>query len=96
MSTSLLYHAFGIRGYRYVKTKYVGGEIIFTIEQPLESCRCSAESVHQSHKALVDGASRDPLGYRRRAAKRRRAASSCLRSALSRRSSTRYWRTASG
>ena len=42
MSTSLLYHAFGVRGYRYVKTKYVGGEIIFVIEQPLETCRCSA------------------------------------------------------
>ena len=24
------------------KTKYVGGEVIFTIEQPLETCRCSA------------------------------------------------------
>ncbi len=42
MSTSLLYHAFGVRGYRYVKTKYVEGEVIFTIEQPRESCRCSA------------------------------------------------------
>ncbi len=42
MSTSLLYHAFGVRGYRYVKTKYVGGEIIFVIEQPRETCRCSA------------------------------------------------------
>ena len=42
MSTSLLYHAFGVRGYRYVKTKYVGGEVIFTIEQPWETCRCSA------------------------------------------------------
>ena len=42
MSTSLLYHAFGVRGYRYVKTKYVGGEVIFTIEQPRESYCCSA------------------------------------------------------
>jgi len=40
MSTSLLYHAFGVRGYRYVKTEYVGGEVIFTIEQPRESYRC--------------------------------------------------------
>jgi transposase len=40
MSTSLLYHAFGVRGYRYVKTSYVGGEIIFTIAQPRESYRC--------------------------------------------------------
>ena len=42
MSTSLLYHAFGVRGYRYVKTEYVGGEVIFTIEQPRESYCCSA------------------------------------------------------
>ena len=42
MSTSLLYHAFGVRGYRYVKTAYVGGEVICTIEQPRESWRCPA------------------------------------------------------
>lgn len=40
MSTSLLYHAFGVRGYRHVKTGYVGGEVVFTIEQPRESYRC--------------------------------------------------------
>jgi transposase len=42
MSTSLLYHAFGVRGYRYLKTEYVEGAVIFTIEQPRESYRCSA------------------------------------------------------
>jgi transposase len=42
MSTSLLYHAFGIRGYRYVCTDYRGGEVFFTISQDLETCRCSA------------------------------------------------------
>jgi hypothetical protein len=30
MSTSLLYHAFGIQGYRYVRTAYVEGQTIFT------------------------------------------------------------------
>ena len=41
MSTSLLYHAFGIRGYKYQKTDFVGGEVIFTITQdPRELC-CS-------------------------------------------------------
>ena len=40
MSTSLLYHAFGVRGYRYAKTEYTGGEVFFTIEQPRESYRC--------------------------------------------------------
>ena len=42
MSTSLLYHAFGIRGYDYVRTDYQGGETIFTIHQEPDDCRCSA------------------------------------------------------
>src|SRR5690242_16146138 len=42
MSTSLLYHAFGIRGYEYVRTDYHGGATIFTIRQDPETCRCSA------------------------------------------------------
>jgi transposase len=42
MSTSLLYHAFGIRGYQYTRTDYQGGQVIFTIRQEPETCRCSA------------------------------------------------------
>jgi transposase len=42
MSTSLLYHAFGIRGYRYTRTDYREGQTIFTIQQEPETCRCSA------------------------------------------------------
>lgn len=42
MSTSLLYHAFGVRGYGYVRTEYDGGEIHFTIEQPDGQLRCTA------------------------------------------------------
>ena len=42
MSTSLLYHAFGIKGYRYVRTAYVGGQTIFTLGQEPDTCRCSA------------------------------------------------------
>ena len=42
MSTSLLYHAFGIRGYQYTRTQYQGGRIIFTIHQGPESCCCSS------------------------------------------------------
>ena len=42
MSTSLLYHAFGIRGYHYTRTDYQGGQTIFTIRQEPEACRCSA------------------------------------------------------
>ena len=42
MSTSLLYHGFGIRGYRYVRTEYVEGGVVFTIAQDAKTCRCSA------------------------------------------------------
>src|SRR3954451_4121391 len=42
MSTSLLYHAFGIRGYHHTRTDYPGGQTIFTIRQEFETCRCSA------------------------------------------------------
>jgi transposase len=42
MSTSLLYHAFGIRGYEYVRTDYQGGEVIMTISQDVKTCQCSA------------------------------------------------------
>jgi transposase len=40
MSTSLLYHAFGIRGYQYTRTEYDNGHVIFNIYQEPESCRC--------------------------------------------------------
>jgi transposase len=42
MSTSLLYHAFGIRGYVYSRTQYDNGQVIFTIHQEPEKYRCSA------------------------------------------------------
>jgi transposase len=42
MSTSLLYHGFGIRGYRYVRTGYIEGGIVFTITQDPKTCRCPA------------------------------------------------------
>jgi transposase len=42
MSTSLLYHAFGIRGYQYTRTDYQGGQVIFSIHQEPQTCRCSA------------------------------------------------------
>ena len=40
MSTTLLYHGFNIRGYRYRSTKPVSGGIEITIEQPKDRCRC--------------------------------------------------------
>ena len=42
MSTSLLYHAFDIRGYHYVRTEFQDGQISFTIRQEPNTCRCSA------------------------------------------------------
>lgn len=42
MSTSLLYHGFGIRGYRYVRTEYVEGGVVFTILQDSKRYRCPA------------------------------------------------------
>jgi transposase len=42
MSTSFLYHAFGIRGYDYVRTEYPDGQVIFTIAQDPRDCRCPA------------------------------------------------------
>ncbi len=42
MSTSLLYHAFGIRGYRYCHTRYEGRTTIFRIRLPRRSYCCSA------------------------------------------------------
>jgi len=42
MSTSLLYHGFGVRDYRYVRTKYIPGGVVFTIERRAETCRCVA------------------------------------------------------
>jgi transposase len=42
MSTSLLYHGFGVRGYRYARTDYLEGEVVFTIEQDRDRLRCSA------------------------------------------------------
>jgi transposase len=41
MSTSLLYHAFGIHGYTYRSQHFQGGAIFFRIEQPRERLRCS-------------------------------------------------------
>jgi transposase len=40
MSTSLLYHAYGVRGYRHVKTEYSEGTITFHIMQPRKSHYC--------------------------------------------------------
>jgi transposase len=40
MSTSLLYHTCGIRGYEYRSAEYLCGTTFFRIEQPREKLRC--------------------------------------------------------
>ena len=40
MSTSLLYHAFGVRGYTYAGTEFREGRTVFRIEQPRKTLRC--------------------------------------------------------
>ena len=40
MSTSLLYHAFGMKGYQYVHSKYVGGKVIFRVSKDRVDMAC--------------------------------------------------------
>lgn len=40
MSTSLLYHGFGIVGYRYIRTEYKEGDVIFTVSRKKFNLRC--------------------------------------------------------
>src|SRR5271165_1610421 len=41
MSTSLLYHAFGLHGYHYVHQSFEGGRVTFRIDRPRKYLRCS-------------------------------------------------------
>ena len=41
MSTSLLYHGWGLRGYRHIRTLFQGGRITFRITHKRECLRCS-------------------------------------------------------
>lgn len=41
MSTSLLYHGFGVRGYKHVKTQFKNGDVIFTVQQDPSTLRCA-------------------------------------------------------
>jgi transposase len=48
MSTSLLYHGFGVRGYKHVNSRYEGGAVIFTLTQDkheLRCCQCGSKNV---------------------------------------------------
>jgi transposase len=41
MSTSLLYHGFGLRGHRHLRTTFKNGHVIFRVEFKREELRCS-------------------------------------------------------
>ena len=66
MSTSLLYHAFGIRGYRQVATTFQEGGVSFRIAKDIEDCRCSAcGSAHVASRGQVERHFRGvPIGHR--------------------------------
>jgi len=66
MSTSLLYHGLGIRGYRYLRTCYRDGGIQFGIAKELSDCRCSAcGSAHVAPRGQVEREFRcPPLGHK--------------------------------
>ena len=42
MSTSLLYHVFGVRTYHYLRTEYHGGEVFLHVEKKPSKQRCKA------------------------------------------------------
>lgn len=50
MSTSFLYHGFGLAGYNYVKTQYQGNAIIFTISHKRDKPYCP---VCKSRKVIL-------------------------------------------
>jgi transposase len=66
MSTSLLYHAFGLRGYDYIKTEYTEGTVVFTVRQRPHTCRCpqcgSRDLIH--HGQETRAFKTVPIGHR--------------------------------
>ena len=66
MSTSLLYHGFGIHGYDYVRSRYEGSQVIFTIRQRRENLRCSVcRSRHVVRRGTIQRRFRSlPIGLK--------------------------------
>ena len=55
MSTSLLYHAFGVRGYQYVSSSYECGEVTFRIVKRKQDLLCPVCGSHKvTRKGTVD------------------------------------------
>jgi len=51
MSTCLLYHTWGIRGYTYIHARYEKGCTIFRVEQEASSVRSSKDKDRKSNRA---------------------------------------------
>ncbi len=60
MSTSILYHGFGIQGYQHVHTKIHGGAIHFRVRQDVFNLRCP---VCGSYKVKRRGNGNAPVSY---------------------------------
>ena len=52
MSTSLLCHGFSIRGYKFVRTAYQDGQVIFTIHQAPAGLEAAAAQRGQDRGAI--------------------------------------------
>ena len=53
---SLLYHAFGVKGFRYLRTRYEGGEIIFEVEPEKEPEGTSRAEAAAARVSVAHGA----------------------------------------
>lgn len=65
MSTQILYHAFGVVGYRHVSFHNEGGELVWVIERPRGKLRCKAcgkACVHKVGTSSVRDLSTLPVG----------------------------------
>src|SRR5437667_179 len=54
MSNSLLYHAWGLRGYHYVGTDYAAAVIRFAVEQDPATFRCAQPRLKHLRHVAVD------------------------------------------
>lgn len=67
MSTSLLYHAFGLKGVKYISTEYVNGSVIFHAEvtSKVECCpECNSDKTHRKQESKIRVLNMLPVGAR--------------------------------
>jgi len=66
MSTSLLYHGFGLVDQEYLKTEYKNGNVIFYIQTKADKLRCSmCGSRHVIKKGIIERLFRTvPIGLK--------------------------------